>query len=228
VQKANASRSFPIIGGRVGAAVDLLRGHVAVRYGEHALLLQHLHGPARRPVTVRRQRRGQPPPGQGPGPERRRHVLQLPVQVELPNTGVGPGLALFRVPLHVRGQRRRRRRGEQSSPCRSRSRSCAGFTGHRSRSTRGRSLSRGSASGQRRPQAAAGARPAARFLHDRTVEQLSARHAGRPARAVRGPGTLPVVVTPTPSPAAAADPQTRSSRLRSSVRFRLRGHISSR
>jgi len=44
--------SFPIIGGRVGAAVDLLRGHIAVRYGEHAFLLQHLHRPEWRPAAV--------------------------------------------------------------------------------------------------------------------------------------------------------------------------------
>jgi len=50
--------SFPIIGGRVSTAVDLLRGHISVRYGEYALFLQHLHRPAWRPAAVWRQRRG--------------------------------------------------------------------------------------------------------------------------------------------------------------------------
>lgn len=60
---------IPIVCRRVGATVDLLRGHVAVRDGEDALLLQHVHGPGHSVTDTRRQRRGQPPPGQRPGLE---------------------------------------------------------------------------------------------------------------------------------------------------------------
>lgn len=68
-----------------------------------------------------------------------------------------------------------------------------------------------------------GARAAARFFHDRAVEQLSARHARRPAWMVRRPGTFPaVLVTPTP---AATCSQTRARRLRARVRLRLRGYV---
>lgn len=87
-----------------------------------------------------------------------------------------------------------------------------------------------------RPKSAAGARPAARLLHDRTVEQLSTGRAGRPARVVRRPGTVrPVLVAPTP-PAVSADavvrpatgPQKRARRLCARVHLGLRGHVGTR
>lgn len=199
--------SVPIVGGRVGAAVDLLRGHVAVRDGEHALLLQHLLGPGPS-ATRRRQRHGQPPPGQRPGPQRRRHVLQLPVQVEFPETGIRPGPALVaRRPGRV-GRGRRRRRGR----CKRVVRSPPSARGLRRRRAR-------------RPQPAAGARTAACLLDDGAVEQVPARHAGRPARTVRRPGAVPVVVAATPS---VARPQTRTARLRARVRLRLSGYVRAR
>lgn len=61
--------SIPIVCRRVGAAVDLLRGHVVVRDGEDAFLLQHVQGPRHSATDTRRQRCGQPPPGQSPGLE---------------------------------------------------------------------------------------------------------------------------------------------------------------
>lgn len=64
--------SIPVVGRRVGAAVDLLRGHVTVGDCEHALFFQHLVQCGPRPsdpATVRRQRRAHPSPGQRSGPQ---------------------------------------------------------------------------------------------------------------------------------------------------------------
>lgn len=198
---------------------------MAVGDGEHALLLQHLLGPG--PSAARwRQRHGQPSPGQGPGPQRRRHVLQLPVQVQFPETGIRPGPAL----VGARRRRRRRRRCRVGRGGRRRRRGRAERMPRTPPSARGGRHGRGRrrrAGPVRRPQPAAGARTAARLLDDgTTVEQVPARHAGRPARTVRRPGTVAaVVVAPAP---ALAGPQARAARLRARVRLRLRGHVRAR
>lgn len=206
------------IAGRVGATVDLLRGHVAVRDGEHALLLQHLHGPGRS-AAVWRQRHGQPPAGQRAGPERRRHVLQLSVQVEFAQTRIRPGLAPVPVPGRGRG-RGSRRRGRGRSERRPSPPWPFSRVGRR----------RAGPVGRRPQSAAAGPGTAARLFHDGTVEQVPTRHAGRPARTVRGPGTVTVAVASTPpaAAAAAAGAQARAGSLRAGVRLRLRGHVRAR